>query len=87
MIKISIAVNKIDKSKFFLKKNGDKVLDMVLIETPNSKYDNDYMVVQDSTKEERDAGKKGAILGNGKIFETKGNRGNGKPKGDTEDDW
>ena len=91
MIKISIAVNKVDKSKFFVKKNGDKMLDLVLIETPNSKYENDYMVVQDSTKEEREAGKKGAILGNGKLFETKGNRGNGKPsaaKGDDdESDW
>jgi GT2 family glycosyltransferase len=90
MIKISIAVNKVDKTKFFVKKNGDKMLDMVLIETPQSKYDQDYMIVQDSSKEDRDAGKKGNILGNGKIIESKGNRGNGggKPaaKGD-EDEW
>ena len=54
MITVSIAVNKVDKSKFFTKKNGDKMLDLVLIETPNSKYDNDYMVVQGRTKEERE---------------------------------
>jgi hypothetical protein len=67
------------------------MLDLVLIETPNSKYDNDYMVVQGTTKEEREKGVKGAILGNGKIIESKGNRGNGKPAtkegGDDGDDW
>ena len=67
------------------------MLDMVLIETPQSKYDQDYMIVQDSSKEDRDAGKKGAILGNGKIIESKGNRGNGKPApakgGDDGEDW
>jgi hypothetical protein len=89
MITASIAVNKVDKSKFFVKKNGDKMLDITLIETPNSKYDNDYMVVQATTKEERDKGVKGAILGNAKIIQSKGNA-NGKPaatKGGDEDEW
>ena len=92
MIKVSIAVNKIDKSKFFVKKNGDKMLDMVLIETPQSKYDQDYMCVQDTSKEDRDKGVKGAILGNAKIIQSKGNaNGGGKPAaakgGDDGEDW
>ena len=62
MITLSIAVNKIDKSKFFTKKNGDKMLDLILIETPNSKYDTDYMVVQGLSKADRDRGQKGPSL-------------------------
>jgi len=93
MITASIAVNKVDKTKFFIKKNGDKMLDIVLIETPNSKYDNDYMVVQGTSKADRDAGKKGAILGNAKIIERKGggNGGSGGQQGQeggaNQDDW
>jgi hypothetical protein len=84
MITASIAVNKVDKSKFFTKKNGDKMLDIVLIETPNSKYDNDYMVVQGTSKADRDAGKKGAILGNAKIIERGSGNGGGQPAAKTE---
>jgi hypothetical protein len=91
MITASIAVNKVDKSKFFTKKNGDKMLDLVLIETPNSKYDNDYMVCQGVTKEDRAKGIKGAILGNAKIIERKGGNGGGSPAAQSEgggtDDW
>jgi hypothetical protein len=84
IIAVKIAVNKVDKSKFFTKKNGDKMLDMVLIETPNSKYDDDYMVVQSVSKEERDKGIKGAILGNAKIIERKGGNGGDQPAAKTE---
>jgi hypothetical protein len=90
MITASIAVNKVDKSKFFTKKNGDKMLDLVLIETPNSKYDNDYMVCQGVTKEDRAKGIKGAILGNAKIIERKGGNGGGQSaptEGGGDDGW
>lgn len=90
MITVSIAVNKVDKSKFFTKKNGDKMLDLVLIETPNSKYDTDYMVCQGLSKADRDKGEKGAILGNAKILERKGSNGGGTKQQDTggdEDGW
>jgi hypothetical protein len=92
MITASIAVNKVDKSKFFTKKNGDKMLDLVLIETPNSKYDNDYMVCQGVTKEDRAKGIKGAILGNAKLIERgSGNGGAGGKQGQeggaNQDDW
>lgn len=66
MISAKIDVTKIDKAKLFEGKNGAKYLDIVLMESPNSAYGNDYMVVQSVSKEERLAGKRGAILGNGK---------------------
>ena len=74
MITASLDVTKFDKTKFkhVTKRNGEKAVyaDIVLIETPNSEY-GDYLVVQGTTKEERDAGKKGAILGNAKVFKSR----------------
>jgi len=66
MISFSINVSLIDKERLFKGKKG-QYLDCVAIETPNSEY-GDYMVVESISKEERDAGKKGTILGNGKII-------------------
>jgi len=64
IISAKINVTKFDKTKFFKGEKGTYA-DIVLIETPNGKY-GDFMVVQGVTKEERAAGKQGAILGNGK---------------------
>lgn len=66
-IKVSINVGKIDKSQLYEGKNG-KYLNIVLWETEDDKYDNDYRCTQDISKEARNAGQKGAILGNGKNF-------------------
>ena len=68
MIIAKIDVAKIDKARLFPGKNGAKYLDIILRETPGDKYGNDYMVVQSVTKEERQAGVKGAILGNAKTY-------------------
>lgn len=68
IINASIDVTKIDKAYFREGKNGQKYLDVVLIGTPDGKYGNDFMVSQSLPKAERAAGKKGAILGNGKYF-------------------
>ena len=67
LISASLDVTKIDKSRIHVGEKG-KYLDITLIETPNSQYGDDYMVVQSVTKEEREQGVKGNILGNGKIF-------------------
>jgi len=69
-IAASIDVNKIDKSQLFEGKKG-KYLDLVLIPTPNNQYGDDFMVVQGLSKEKRDAGERGEILGNAKHL--KGN--------------
>lgn len=63
-----IDVTKITKDKLFQGKNGAKYLDFVLIPTTNDKYDNDFMVVESVSKEERAQGVKGPILGNAKIL-------------------
>ena len=66
MITLNINVSLIDKDRLFPGKKG-KYLDAVLIETPNSDY-GDYMIVESISKEEREAGAKGTILGNAKIL-------------------
>lgn len=67
-IRIKIDVTKLDKSAFFHGKNGAIYADLVLWETPDDKYQNDYRVTQDLPRERRDAGEKGEIVGNGKVF-------------------
>lgn len=68
MITLKINVKLLDKTKFFHGKNGAIYADLVLFETPGDQYGNDYRVVQSVTKEDRAAGVKGAIVGNGKVF-------------------
>lgn len=63
MIKIKIDLMKIDKSLIFNAESGAKYCDIIAIETPNSPH-NDYMLVQDLSKERREAGEKGPIIGN-----------------------
>ncbi len=75
VITAKLDVTKVDKSRLFAGKNGAKYLDIVLIPVQNSKYDDDFMIVQSVSKEERARGVKGAILGNAKIM----GGGNGKP--------
>lgn len=65
MITLNIDIDKIDNDKLFKGKKGT-YLDAVLIETP--KGHNDYMIVQSVSKADRDAGIKGAILGNAKDW-------------------
>ena len=67
MITVKINVNKIDKSALFKGAKGT-YLDVILFETPDDQYGNDYRVVQSLSKERRAAGDKGAILGNGKVY-------------------
>ena len=64
MIKAQVNLAKINKDK--IKVNGEyKNYEIILIETPGGKY-GDWMVKENSTKEERDSGKKDNILGNAK---------------------
>jgi hypothetical protein len=67
MITVKIDVSKINKEFLYQGKTA-KYLDLVLWESPDDKYGNDYRVVQGLPKEARAAGKKGAILGNGKVM-------------------
>lgn len=65
MIAGKIDVTKIDKKRLYKGEKG-QYLSFVLIDTPNSQY-GDYMIVESVTKEEREKGIKGTILGNAKI--------------------
>ena len=66
MISLKIDVTKIDRDRLYKGQKGT-YLNCVLIETPNSEH-SDYMIVEDISFDERQSGKKGTILGNGKII-------------------
>lgn len=68
-IKLKINVLAIDKLKLFKGEKGT-YLDAVMIETPGGQY-SDFMIVQDTTAEERTQGVKGAILGNASYMKPK----------------
>ena len=75
IITARIDVQKIDKNRLYKGEKGT-YLDVVLIPTPDNEY-GDYMVVESVTKEERESGTKGAILGNAKVM---GSRSESKPE-------
>lgn len=66
ILNLKIDVTKIDKSRLFNSdKTGAKYLDCtVFLKDEPDQYGNFGMVTQDVTKEERESGEKGAILGN-----------------------
>jgi hypothetical protein len=77
MIKCQINLAKIKKNK--IKVNGVyKNYDIILVETPGGKY-GDWMVKENSTKEERDAGNQDNILGNGKNIGWSSGSSSSKP--------
>lgn len=78
MITAKLDVTKIEKSRLYKGEKGT-YLDIVLIETKNSQYGDDYMVVQGVSKEEREAGKKGNILGNARIVKSRKNEPSTEP--------
>lgn len=63
-----IDVTKIDKARLFKGQKGT-YLDLVIIEK-QSEY-GDFMICQGVSKEERERGVKGAILGNGRYLKAK----------------
>jgi hypothetical protein len=71
MITGKINVKMIAKDKMFNAESGAVYLDVILIPTPDNQYGNDYMIVQSLSKEDREAGLKGAILGNAKFLKPK----------------
>lgn len=69
MLSIKVDVTKISKDRLFKGAKGT-YLDATLIPTPNSEY-GDYMIVQSVSKEEREQGVKGPIIGNAKVIGSK----------------
>lgn len=72
-----IDVTKIDKARLFKGAKGTW-LDVFLVPC-QGQFGDDFMVVQQVTKEERLAGKRGAILGNAKFLGAKPQGQNNQP--------
>ena len=85
-VSLKINVSEIEKARLFAGKKG-KYLDATVFIDINDfdQYGNSGMITQDVTKEEKDNGVKGNILGNCKVFwndsapEQQGNWGQQKP--------
>lgn len=67
-VKLSIDVSKIDKALLYKGAKGIYLSATVFVDLDQAdQYGNHGMITQDETKENRDAGKNGAILGNCKV--------------------
>lgn len=70
-VSLKIDVSKIDKERLFRGQKGVYLDATVFIDVDQKdQYDNNGMITQDVTKEEKDQGTKGNILGNCKVFWT-----------------
>jgi hypothetical protein len=68
-IQLKIDVSKIDKALLYKGAKGIYLDATVFVELDQAdQYGNHGMITQNETKENRDAGKNGAILGNCKVF-------------------
>lgn len=68
-ISVKIDVMKIDKSKLFKGEKGTYLDATIFMKDEPDQYGNVGMIVQNITKDEREAGSKGAILGNVKWIQ------------------
>lgn len=64
MIKATINLSRIDSKRVRYDDNGDELLDIVIIPTPNSKH-GDHIIAESVSRSERMANVRGNILGNG----------------------
>jgi hypothetical protein len=71
-IAIKIDVTKIDKTKLYKGEKGTYLDAVLMYNSEADQYGQNGMIVQSVTKEEREAGVKGAILGNGKVVWSEG---------------
>jgi hypothetical protein len=87
MISLSIKTEKIEKQHLIEGKNG-KILSVVLFENRDGKgqYGDDGYAVQGVSKESREAGTRGPIVGNWRFVGQGATSGNNKPKQEVEDD-
>lgn len=69
-VNLSIDVTKINKADLYQGKNGAQYLSMTVFIDPNEigRYGDHGMITQSISKEQKDAGEQGAILGNAKVF-------------------
>jgi hypothetical protein len=73
-VKLKINVSEIEKARLFKGKKGVYLDATVFIDIDQKdQYENNGMITQDVSKEEKDAGTKGPILGNCQVFWSDGN--------------
>lgn len=71
-VSLNFDVTKIDKTKLVKGQKGTYLNAQVFVSDEPDQYGNNGMIVQAVSKEEREQGIQGAILGNAKIFWTDG---------------
>lgn len=68
-VEISINLSKVDKSRITTSKKGEKFLNLTsFIDTYKKGTDQDDIITHKVSKEERQQGVRGGIVGNSKIF-------------------
>ena len=67
-IAVNLDVKKIDKTKLYVGKKGTYLDAVVFLKDEEDEYGNHGFIVQSVSKEERDKGVKGEILGNVKLL-------------------
>ena len=67
LITVKLNLSKLEERWIVRGKRGEWT-DLLLIETPNNEYGNSHMVVQAVTKDAKDQGLRGPIVGNTKTF-------------------
>ena len=86
-VSASIDVSKIDKDKLIKGKKGTYLNITAFVDTENKdQYDNNGMITQSTSQEERESGVKGAILGNTKVFYQGESKAQDKPKAESFED-
>ena len=72
IIRLKIDVKKIDKDRLFTGSKGTYLDATVFLDDSPGQYGDNGMITQDVSKEEREAGTKGNILGNATIVKILG---------------
>ena len=84
IVRLKIDVTKIDKARLFQGKKGTYLDATVFLNDEPGQYGDNGMITQDVSKEEREAGTKGAILGNATIFKLLDDNGQAAPSSTAE---
>ena len=84
IVRLKIDVTKIDKARLFQGKKGMYLDATVFLNDEPGQYGDNGMITQDVSKEEREAGTKGNILGNATIAKVLEDRDQSPPNSTAE---
>jgi len=68
LISLSIDVDKLDVKRLYKGKKGNYLSATLFLKEETDRYGNNGFIVESITKEEREAGQKGTIIGNAKFL-------------------